>query len=313
MINNNISLDICQELHDKTARGRERPWAKYKRLNGYIAMAYDDVDIKKADRLRQCATWLEFAVEGDNMRLHNANFCRVRLCPICSWRKSLKTYAQVRACMAELGNDYNYIFVTLTIPNCLPTDLDTTLTRLMEGFNRLTKYKRVSDAVKGYYKGVEVTHNVNDDTYHPHIHCIFAVKPSYFKSRYYIKRDDWLDMWRRAMQDKSIMEVDVRRLYGNVEHACAEVSKYAIKPGEIVVDDWSLTVDTVRVLDKALNNRRFVGFGGVFKEAHKKLHLDDVEDGDLTHVEANLANADDDVRTIVYTWRTGYNQYLLDG
>ena len=32
----------------------------------------------------------------------------------------------------------------------------------------------------GYMRAVEVTYNQQEDTYHPHIHCIFAVKAQYF-------------------------------------------------------------------------------------------------------------------------------------
>ena len=28
----------------------------------------------------------------------------------------------------------------------------------------------------GYMRAIEVTYNQQEDTYHPHIHCIFAVK-----------------------------------------------------------------------------------------------------------------------------------------
>ena len=68
-----------------------------------------------------------------------------------------------------------------------------------------------------------------------------------------------------------------------------------------------MTVDTLRVLDKALENRRFVGMGGILKEIHKTLHLDDPEEGDLVHVE-NEAQSDATVDEIVYFWN-GYSQY----
>ena len=39
----------------------------------------------------------------------------------------------------------------------------------------------------GYMRAIEVTYNQQEDTYHPHIHCIFAVKAGYFKGNGYIK------------------------------------------------------------------------------------------------------------------------------
>ena len=36
----------------------------------------------------------------------------------------------------------------------------------------------------GYMRAIEVTYNQQEDTYHPHIHCIFAVKAQYFTKGY---------------------------------------------------------------------------------------------------------------------------------
>ena len=298
-------------LHDSNGR-RERPWARYKIMNTYLALAYDDVDGNKAERLRNCATWLQFNREdGGNLKLSKANFCRVRLCPVCAWRRSLKTYGQVRACMQDLGNKYRYIFLTLTVPNVRGDKLKSAIDNLTIGFNRLFKYKEIAAVVKGYYRGLEITHNMQRDDYHPHIHCIVAVNPSYFTSRGYVKRDRWLELWRKATKIDRITQVDVRTIKGSAEHACAEVAKYSVKPGDVICfDDWELTVSTVRILDDALDHRRLIGFGGCFMEAHKRLHLDDAEDGDLTHTETTPQQADEDTMQIAYAWHTGYCQYV---
>lgn len=308
-----MKTEICQEvLHDKNGR-RERPWARFKLMNGYLALAYDEFCSHKAERLRDCASWLQFTREGDgSMKLHKANFCRVRLCPVCAWRRSLKTYGQVRAIMNELGDNYAYVFLTVTVKNCSGDNLSDTITQVGEGFHRLMKYKEVKKVCRGFYKGMEVTHNIEDDTFHPHIHAILAVNKSYFTSRDYIKQARWVELWQRAAQLDYTPIVDVRKLKGTAEKAVAEVAKYAVKPSEVICfDDWNLTVDTVETLDKALDHRRLTGYGGCFKDAHKRLHLDDNEDGDLTHTETESApDTDEEKEIIAYTWHTGYSQYI---
>lgn len=304
---------VCQEvLHDYNGR-RERPWAAFKLMNGYIALAYDEVDERKAERLRGCASWLHFLrKEEGGMKLHRANFCRVRLCPICAWRRSLKTYGQVRACINYIGDGCQYIFLTLTIKNCIGSALSDEITHINEGFHRLMKYKEVQKACKGFYKGLEITHNVEQDTFHPHIHAILAVNKSYFTSRDYIKQARWTELWSRACKLAYTPVVDVRKIKGSKEKAVAEVAKYSVKPSEIICfDDWDLSVETVRILDEALDHRRLTGFGGVFKEAHAALHLDDNEDGDLTHVETEATPEEEEEQKILaYTWHTGYSQYI---
>lgn len=242
------------------------------------------------------------------MKLHDARFCRVRLCPICQWRRSLKTFAQMSKVLDIAKADgYQFIFLTLTLRNCTADALSDELTHILLSFNRLMKYKDVQKAVKGYYRGCEVTHNIRTDEYHPHLHVVLAVRPSYFNGQTYISHDKWVALWQRALQVEYTPVVDIRKCRGGAK-AIAEACKYAVKPSDILnFDDWDMTVDTLRVLDKALENRRFVGLGGILKEIHKKLHLDDMEEGDLVHVESQSTD-EATPEEIIYFWN-GYSQY----
>ena len=64
--------------------------------------------------------------------------------------------------------------------------------------------------------------------------------------------------------------------------AVCETTKYTVKNEDYILsNNWQLTLESVATLDKALANRRLVAFGGVMKEWHKKLNLDDEIDGKL--------------------------------
>lgn len=298
-----------QVLVDKSTTGKTRNWALHKLHSGYISLAYEEIDPRKAERMRDCAQWLEFARKEDGtMKLHDARFCRVRLCPVCQWRRSLKTFAQMSQVLDIASNDgYQFVFLTLTVRNCGADKLSEKLTHLLLSFNRLMKYKAVQSAIKGYYRGCEVTHNINTDEYHPHLHVILAVKPSYFGGSYYLSQAKWTELWRRALQVDYDPIVDIRRCKGGSK-SIAEACKYAVKPSDIIsFDDWDLTVDTLRTLDKALENRRFIGLGGIIKEIHKKLHLDDMEEGDLVHAVDTVAE-EPTAEIVTYFWN-GYSQY----
>lgn len=304
-----MSKKKSQVLVDKSASGKTRDWALHKLHSGYISLAYEEIDPKKSERMRECAQWLAFHRKEDGtLKLHDARFCRVRLCPICQWRRSLKTFAQMSKVLDIAKADgYQFIFLTLTMRNCTSDALSDELTHILLSFNRLMKYKDVQKAVKGYYRGCEVTHNIRTDEYHPHLHVVLAVRPSYFNGQTYISHDKWVALWQRALQVEYTPVVDIRKCRGGAK-AIAEACKYAVKPSDILnFDDWDMTVDTLRVLDKALENRRFVGLGGILKEIHKKLHLDDMEEGDLVHVEGE-AQSDATVDEIIYFWN-GYSQY----
>ena len=181
-----MSKTKSQVLVDKSASGKTRNWALHKLNSGYISLAYEEIDPRKSERMKECAQWLAFHRKEDgSMKLHDARFCRVRLCPICQWRRSLKTFAQMSQVLDIASADgYQFIFLTLTIRNCTADALSDELTHILLSFNRLMKYKDVQKAVKGFYRGCEVTHNIRTDEYHPHLHVILAVRPSYFSHSY---------------------------------------------------------------------------------------------------------------------------------
>ena len=303
-----MKVENCQVLVDKSSSGRVRPWAVHRLNADYIAMAYDEVDERKAERMRECAKWLTYRrLEDGSMKLHDARFCRVRLCPVCQWRRALKTFAQMSQVLERASAEgYSFLFLTLTMRNVEAESLSEALDKLLLGFNRLTKYKRVREAVRGFYRGCEVTHNTVNDTYHPHLHVVLAVKSSYFKGSHYISQADWSNLWRKALQADYDPIVDIRKCHGGAK-AIAEACKYAVKPSDVInVDDWDMTVDTLRVLDGALDRRRFVGLGGIIKEIYRKLFLDDdIEDGDLLHVNDKLCESSD-MDLLVTFWWNGY-------
>lgn len=298
-----------QVLADKSATGRTRNWVLHKLHSGYVSLAYEDIDTKKAERMKNCAQWLSFYRKEDgSMKLHDARFCRVRLCPVCQWRRSLKTFAQMSHVLdLAKTQGYQFIFLTLTIRNCDAEKLSDELSHILLSFNRLMKYKDVQKAVKGFYRGCEVTHNTQSDEYHPHIHAILAVRSGYFGGTQYLSQARWTELWKRALQVSYTPIVDVRKCKGGSK-AIAEACKYAVKPSDILnMDDWEMTVETLRTLDSALDKRRFVGLGGVLKDIHKQLHLDDMEDGDLVHIEGEGTEQPTE-EEIVFFWN-GYSQY----
>lgn len=309
-----INFADCQVefLSDKNERGRERPWRVQKLNSEYVGIAYEDVNVNKAERIHNCADVLLFSrsPSGDKLKLKRANFCRVRLCPMCGWRRSMKVHSHMsRILNAAKSENFAYIMATFTIKNCTSEQLKTALDTVIGGYRKLVKRARVAQAWRGWYRGVEITHNKTDNTYHPHIHALVAVDKSYFKGKKYISQAELTELWRDCCGLDYTPIVDIRKTYGSDIKTISEVAKYATKPGDIInFDDWDMTVETVRVLDSALNNRRLIAFGGVFKDLHAALNLDDAEDGDLVHLDdGNELSSGSDV---LYFWHTGYSSYI---
>lgn len=278
-------------------------------------------ETRKAERCSDCGTWLQFSHSVDSNgaidphgRLVYANFCRDRLCPLCSWRRTLKIFSQVSKIMTVIEQDYEFLFLTLTVPNCTPEELPHTITKLMKGFDRLMKRKRIKTAVRGFFRALEVTRNSKNDTYHPHFHVILAVGKKYFKGTDYIPQAEWLQTWRDCYGDQSITQVDVRRARGkdgtgDLGSAVSEIAKYSVKSGDYIKSDEAQTDRIVAVLAGALRNRRLTQYGGIFKDVAKALKLDDPEDGDLIHVNDELHPA---VAQLVFTYKWSVGCYKIE-
>ena len=310
-----MKIDKNQDvvLKDFSATGKERPWGEHKVKNELLSFAYQDINVKKANRLIDCASVISFSEKQDGSRkLKTANFCRVRLCPMCSWRRSLKIFSQMNKIMQalEYDNEYAYLFVTFTLKNCKGEELAETLDSMIYAYKKLTQQKAFKSAVKGSYRSLEITHNLDAETFHPHFHCVFVVNKSYFKKKEYLSHDQWVAMWQKALDVDYTPVVNVKKIKGNTIEAVCEAVKYAVKVDDYIIpDDWDLTVQTVELLDKVLNKRRFVAFGGIMKVYHKMLSLDDVEDGDLVHIDGQNEESTVDTKEIFYTWSSGYRQY----
>lgn len=344
----------CQPLVDWGTNGKPRPWRKHHIEGLMLSELYEtlgsDPDtpdaaryLDKARRLAGCAPFAEFERLPDGaLHLHTSSFCRVRLCPMCQWRRSLKLGAQVRqvveaanaAHIAEYGTAWRWLMVTFTVKNVPADELGATIDRLHRAVNNLAKCKRWCGAVRGWLRATEVTHCTDKrkaayDTYHPHIHALLCVPSSYFK-RGYIKQKEWADLWAHYAGTDYTPIVDVRTIKAEdgssvqalpaaeqaaaMGKAVAEVSKYASKPADYIVpSDPDLSLRTVATLDKMLHHRRMTSWGGVLKDIAKALQLDDPETGDLVHIDETASRdevAEQAAQYVTYGWAIGARDYV---
>ena len=311
---------------DKLSYELENKFSEKIIQNGMLSEAYRRLHYEKiANNVLWCGTELEFKVpisDPAHGKLYRANFCKTRLCPMCSWRRSKKIFGQVSKIMDKIQEDYAFIFITYTVKNCRAEDLSNTIDLLLKAFYKMHDKAKIKKAVKGFFRTVEVTRHPeypNENEYHPHIHAIYAVKKSYFKKDDYIKRQDFAEMWQDAIGADYIPFTDVRRIKpekGNrkkdtIKGAVAEVAKYTVKGSDILRGDNADIDKAVYWLHYALTSRRLCAFGGIFKKAAKELKLDDLLDGDLI-----LTDQEEEIRPDVqfiicrYKWQVGFGYQL---
>ena len=266
----------------------------------------------------ECGDFLLFARKHDNkLKLARANFCKSRICNMCNWRRSLKLFGQVSQVIEAIrakNIKVRYLFLTLTVKNCKSDKLTETINQLNAGFSRLvnknnnkTKPTKIACNLLGYMKAMEITYNVKDDTYHPHIHCILAVRPTYFNTGNYMKYEDIQALWQKCMNIDYAPQVNVRAIKaGNsTPKAIAELAKYPTKIATVLSVPADRQEEVLYTLATVIKGRRLITFGGLFKDVKSELGLADVEkDNNLV----NVGDSDEEGQVIEYvrfTWRAG--------
>lgn len=321
--------DTGEVLKDVSSTGREYPWHERKQESVELLKLLEiarEIDSKlispaRLKSLEDCASWLRYAQRDDGTRkLEKANFCRLRICPMCGWRRSLKLFLQVSAITDAILADKKarFIFVTLTIENVAGDKLKETIKQMNEGFKRLTgkgngglvTSKVFRDNLLGYMKAIEVTYNARRNSFHPHIHCIFEVRPSYFGATGYINHAGWRKMWQSVMGLDYEPQVNVKAIKNTTAKAVAEVAKYPVKTsGLLKVKNKKRAAMALCELKHGIHNCRFITFGGDFREYKHKLALDDIERGDLVHVETDEQELNA-VALVLFKWRADVGAYI---
>lgn len=281
------------EFKDISKKGKDRHWKERKRKNIKLAEAFDELkyEEKFVNNIHSCAEHLNFkrAIDG-TLRLYQMYTCKNKQCPICAWRRSMKYQVQISKVVEEAMKRKpkgRFLFLTLTVENILGEDLNAELSRLTKAFDRLFKRAKVKKNIIGFLRATEVTRNELMNTYHPHIHVLLFVSPTYFKNKEnYISQEEWTSLWQQSAKLDYRPIVDVRAVKpknektSDVRSAILETAKYPVKPFELTVDNLQVVDD----LQKGLFRKRQIAFGGLFKIIKKELALDDIEDGDLVNI-----------------------------
>ncbi|MGL5543310.1 MAG: protein rep, partial [Fusobacteriaceae bacterium] len=190
------------------------------------------------ERISTCAGIIGFlkSEDGEKRRLGGGNFCNSRFCPVCDWRKARKEGYIIKFLIQYLKQEkqQDFLFLTLTAPNVTSEHLDFEIKDFNKSFEKLARSKRFKDSCNGYIRKLEVTYNVDKDTYHPHFHVLLSVNPSYFKKKKYISQAEWLEMWRKAKDDDSITQVDIRKAKMDDMKSVMELATYSAKSNDIL-------------------------------------------------------------------------------
>lgn len=272
-------------------------------------------------RMSMCADTLDYKYcpECGSIHLARAWLCRDRLCPVCSWRLSLKRAAEMQRVFLYLSQktDYNFIpeMLTLTIRNVSAEELNTAIKEMLVAWSTITKRRNVKRGLLGYARSMEITRDKHG-RYHPHLHILILRKPAEK-----IYQANWVDMWMETLnlgytpvchiERAYSLKDDGQKDYADISQAAVEALKYAIKADVIK----SIPAYDLPGIAAALKGKRLVTYGGIIKIARNALKFNDAEYNDL--VEPFSLECPDCGNTAAilmgYKWSIKTGQYFYDG
>ena len=318
MNNNLLSSHQGDLISLFTFSKRDKPWDGHKSNSLRMADKFYDCGYERYhERILECANRLEFIKkDSDNaddfiIKLFNAKFCRVRLCPICQWRKSMRWVARLYEALPKILEDnpkVRFIFLTLTVPNCELYELRETIQQMNKAWRRLAKLK-VFPGI-GYIKSLEVT--INDEGQaHPHFHIVIAVTHSYFGGTNYLSQKKWTELWQKSLRTKEKRIVNVKAIkpkgskddteLDKLVNALRECVKYSTKPDDLL----KISSDDLATFTQQMHKLRTVSLGGIFKK-----YMSEEEPEDLIG-ESQEKDGEDPKGDITAIWHLKKNGYYI--
>ena len=230
---------------------------------------YSVKENKKALEVKNCANHIGITNIDNVAHIVKADFCRNRICNVCSWRRQSKFIAQMFPVLEILGEKYDFLFATLTIKNVVYEELNTAINTILMAYDKLLKRRKIKRSWLGKIRGLEVTYNQTTDTFHPHIHIFIAVEKDYFTDpTKYISQNELSEYWKECISADYSPICHIEKVT-DPRSGAVETLKYSFKT--------SVNKNALKGYFYTLKNRRLVSFSGVFADTRKFLKQSDFD------------------------------------
>lgn len=255
----------------------------------------------KAQAIDLCCKWwdTDYYRMQDVKDVKRVNLCRDKFCFNCQSMLAIKRQGKFAPVLDGLKTRYKICHVVITVPNCEQEELLPLLDRMYKKFPLLMRYFKGSAKVNGVnfskygyggaVRGLEVTQNTDDKTFHPHFHCMVLFRKDLdLKGRF---KNSFSYDGGRLVRKFSELEVLMQKVWYLLMHdvKVTEKALNALKEGySVIVDDsggryheafkyackgafdetkgaFIYNELTFRALQQALNHRRMIqGYGELF-------------------------------------------------
>ena len=217
----------------------ERAKARALSMRDYIASVphLREKNLPMLVRLHECGSMLIFRkyLMIDKAKLRSARFCKNHLiCPFCAIRRGAKMMARYLERVEIVLSEKPHLtpwMVTFTVKN--GESLEERYAHLHNAVKRYGKYRHLDRGheickADGAVWSYEFKRGSGSGTWHPHMHAVWLCSSP-------LDAKKLADEWHQVTGDSFIVEA--HPMYGENVDAFAEVFKYALKFGDMTVED----------------------------------------------------------------------------
>lgn len=325
---------------------KDRRFQKWKLAGEKLAIELIGTDNKLSQKLGDCATWLLFKQKEDGLKLASSNFCKSKICPLCSWRKRLVWLQRLYTSLNTIKCLYrdstpkkklSLIFLTLSQRNCIIDDLGSEIKRMSKAWHEFIRDDEKSTfspkiaPQEGYFRAMEVTVSLRNWRIYcnVHYHAILVAPQGYGKKENkdsFIPQHEWVKAWRRAMQLDYDPTAHVK--FTSFKNQ-SEIVKYLVKPLNYNIGierQLRMYEDRIREmtglphsdyysvlvgLNEQLKHCQQFTTGGIIRRYMPRRLVDDMDTENLINIREAKEVIDTDPSTpnLLFRWNEG--NYLL--
>lgn len=199
--------DVAEQLKisRQYAQDVDRRLQHNEAISEYFELLYEETEnlrfLQLANDVYNCNRFWAFdRFDGHRVYdLTHVNLCHSRFCSNCQKMIQASRLYRFTPELDKALADYDLYHITFTIPNVPGVKLRTYVLIMARTFKRLIRLLRGQDKIRnlsfvdyGFYaclRNLEVTYNNRRNDYHPHYHCIFALRkdlnlPKYVENEY---------------------------------------------------------------------------------------------------------------------------------
>lgn len=184
----------------------------------------------------------------------NVQYCKNRYCLVCSRISSAIVINNLTG-FFELEKDDIYL-VTLTDKNVEKNYLRQKIRLFNSFFAKFQNTEKKKGNKHLIFRKLEVTYNIENDSYHPHFHCLVKSEKS---------AKILLEAWLKSFKSSNILAQDIRKGYN-----LKEVAKYATK---FISKDKIVPFENLDIIFQSLRNVRIYNLSGFTKQDKIKYNI----------------------------------------